>query len=304
VVQATGDGVGGVTAGGDPQLGGAELDAALLNALRTRLPETADGALELRAMEKAKIALSTSESAEVKAGESALTLTRAEFEELLAPLLDRMVATVERVLSSTGLNAQSVDEVLLVGAQGRTPRIVERLAAALGKPVRSDEGMGLNLEGAVAMGAALVGDGIIQAERAAPGIRFSGALTSPISLGIRGGAMQRILERGTRLPSVKTLSFPVSGASPLSLSFFQGDDAGIFLGAATIQLERDGELHLHFHLSPDGMASVDVTLPGGEAISLVLDRGVAPREGSAIWPELRSSTPPRGGFWTRLFGRE
>jgi len=76
----------------------------------------------------------------------AVRLTRTEFEELIAPDIDRVIALAAQVVGPTQL-----DRVLLVGGSSRVPLLARRLAEAAGRPVHLDP----EPETAVARGAAL-----------------------------------------------------------------------------------------------------------------------------------------------------
>ena len=61
-------------------------------------------------------------------------LSRAEFEELIAPLLTKTMDCVQRALDDAKLNASAIDKVVLVGGATRTPRISQLLEERLGQP--------------------------------------------------------------------------------------------------------------------------------------------------------------------------
>ncbi|CAK9783188.1 putative heat shock protein [Cutaneotrichosporon oleaginosum] len=77
------------------------------------------------------------------------SLTRAEFEAMIAPLLDRFQGPLDAALKQAGLTKEQVHSIELVGGSTRVPAIKERLQAYFGKPLSFT----LNQDEAVARGA-------------------------------------------------------------------------------------------------------------------------------------------------------
>ena len=140
---------------GDTHLGGDDIDAALLERLIDRIADDGDDDLALLleedpaarerarlAVEAAKIRLSAEAEAVVRApfvGEIAgaprhleVPLTRADLSEVAAPLLERTLRSVRRVLADARVSAGDIDELLLVGGMSRTPQVFAALLDELG----------------------------------------------------------------------------------------------------------------------------------------------------------------------------
>jgi molecular chaperone DnaK len=282
VVQLTGDDLEVITTGGDPTLGGMDFDARIAEALVSDLqaqglprPEhPSDWAPLLAAAEAAKVALSEQEQVSIPlpGGLPPFSLDRERLEALTADLVQRITLVVRQVLESSALTPQGLDEVLLLGGQGRSPLVRRRLEESLGVPVRAD----VDATGSVALGAALLGQGILDAEAGKPGATISEVLSVPIGVGERGGTLRRVLERNTRLPAEKTLVLPVT-PGPLVLALFQGPSPvaaeNEYLGTLAFSIERPGEAEVHFSLSQDGTLSLAATLPGVKrhAVALAAD---------------------------------
>ncbi|EAU90789.1 heat shock protein [Coprinopsis cinerea okayama7 len=77
-------------------------------------------------------------------------LTREELEQLIAPLLDRIQAPIERALRDSGITAEQVDAIELVGGTTRVPAVKQRIMNAVGGKALSYT---LNQDEAVARGA-------------------------------------------------------------------------------------------------------------------------------------------------------
>lgn len=77
-------------------------------------------------------------------------LSRDAYEQLIAPVLDRIALPLEQALSESGLSIDQIDAVELIGGTTRVPAVRARIQAALGgKPVSTT----LNQDEAVARGA-------------------------------------------------------------------------------------------------------------------------------------------------------
>ena len=189
---------------GDTQLGGDDIDRAIIDWISENatspLPDTPETqAALLTAAETAKKRLSSEETTRIDlpfvAGDESLSieLTRDQFEKLARPLVDRTRQHCLRALSDAGINADELDEVLLVGGSTRIPWVRRFVAQLFGREPNTSS----NPDEAIAMGA------VIQA-----GV-LSGALrqillldVTPLSLGIEtfGGLMNVIIPRNTTLP--------------------------------------------------------------------------------------------------------
>ena len=185
---------------GDTQLGGDDLDRALAEQLWDRAGAAGPvPAALVVAAESAKRRLSTEEQTRVElpfydgARSLSLGITRAEFEQVARPFVERTRAHCLRALSDAGVTAADLDEVVLVGGSTRLPLVRRYVADLFGREPHT----GQNPDEAVALGA------VIQA-----GI-LSGALrnvllldVTPLSLGIEtfGGLMNILIPRNTTIP--------------------------------------------------------------------------------------------------------
>ncbi|HKE73688.1 MAG TPA: Hsp70 family protein, partial [Acidimicrobiales bacterium] len=133
---------------GIERLGGVDIDAAIVSyVLRAIGSDGSDltsepaitAARRLRAeCTAAKEALSSDTSASISVALPGLhadvRLTRAELEEMVRPLLQETVRSLEQVIRSAGLDRTNVDRVLLVGGASRMPIVSELVTDALARP--------------------------------------------------------------------------------------------------------------------------------------------------------------------------
>ena len=241
---------------GNTRLGGDDIDAALVAHLAERIPGAHDAALFARLREaavEAKHRLSEIEETSVElpfaAGRESVSfsLTRAEFERLTAPIVERTRAHCLRALADAELKPEELDEIILVGGQTRMPLVRRLVAEIFGKEANTSQ----NPDEAVAIGA------VIQA-----GI-LSGAVQNvvllditPLSLGIEtfGGLMSVIIPRNSTIPIKRGEMFTnaVSGQRSMLVRVLQGER----------ELARDnwelGKFDLEFEQAPKGHARVGV----------------------------------------------
>jgi molecular chaperone DnaK len=128
------------------------------------------------------------------------TLTRAKFDELTHPLVDRCLGPVRRALKDAKLTPNDLDQVLLVGGSTRIPAVQELVKRELGK----EPNKSVNPDEVVAMGAAIQG-GVLTGD-----VKDVLLLdVTPLSLGIEtlGGVFTKLIERNTTIPCSKSQVF-------------------------------------------------------------------------------------------------
>lgn len=139
-----------------------------------------------------------------------VNLTRAKFDELTADLVEKTMGPTRQALSDSGLTADKIDKVLLVGGSTRTPAVQNAIRQLLGKEPHK----GINPDECVAIGAA------IQAGVLAGEVKDVLLLdVTPLSLGIEtlGGVSTRLIERNTTIPTSKSQIFSTAADSQTSV---------------------------------------------------------------------------------------
>ncbi|MGF9712734.1 molecular chaperone DnaK [Paenibacillus sp. JMULE4] len=129
-----------------------------------------------------------------------VNLTRAKFEELSAPLVERTMGPTRQALSDAGLTPDQIDKVVLVGGSSRIPAVQEAVKRLIGKEPHK----GVNPDEVVALGAA------VQAGVLTGDVKDVVLLdVTPLSLGIEtaGGVFTKMIERNTTIPTTKSQVF-------------------------------------------------------------------------------------------------
>ncbi len=254
---------------GDTHLGGDDFDEQLINFVADRFKN--ENGIDLRrdpmalqrlreAAEKAKKELSQQPTTDINlpfitadqtgAKHLQMNVTRAEFERLIDPLVERCRKPVEQALRDAKLSPKDIDEVVLVGGSTRVPKVVDFVRQQFGG---KEPHKGVNPDEVVSIGAAIQG-GIIGGE-----VKEMVLLdVTPLSLGIEteGGIMTVLIERNTTIPVEKkeVFSTAADNQTAVTVSVFQGER----------KMARDNRLLGQFNLdgippAPRGVPQVEVS---------------------------------------------
>ena len=257
-----------VATNGDTHLGGDDLDQLIIEWLIAEFKK--DQGIDVskdkmvlqrlkEAAEKAKIELSSVLETEINlpfltadaSGPKHLQmrLSRAKFEQMMQPLVDRTMAPLKQALKDSGKAPQEIDEVVLVGGSTRIPLVQKMVKEFFGKEPHK----GVNPDEVVALGAA-VQAGVLSGE-----VKDILLLdVTPLSLGIEtlGGVMTTLITRNTTIPTKKTETFSTASDNQTSVEVhvLQGERP----------MARDNRTLGKFHLdgippAPRGVPQVEVT---------------------------------------------
>jgi molecular chaperone DnaK len=253
---------------GDTYLGGDDFDLRVIDWMVEEFKK--ENGIDLKAdkmalqrlkeaAERAKVELSTATETEINlpfvtadaTGPKHLLmkLSRSRFEQLTSDLVERSVEPCKTALKDAGLDTGSVDEVLLVGGQTRTPKVLQTVQGYFGKEPNKT----VNPDEVVAVGAA------VQAAVLKGEVKEVLLLdVTPLSLGIEtlGGVFTKIIEKNTTIPTKKSQVFSTAtdNQPAVTIKVCQGER----------EMAADNKLLGNFELvgippAPRGVPQVDVT---------------------------------------------
>jgi len=249
---------------GDTHLGGDDIDNVLLGLTRSEIQQKFSVSLEdhpeavqelRKAIIAAKHTLSSEESATVRFALSGnrgaevyeRRITRAEFEELIRPIVARTMAPVKLALADAKLAPKEIDEVVLVGGSTRIPLVRRTVGEYFGRAPHTE----LNPDEVVALGAA------VQADILESGVKTMLLLdVTPLSLGIEtmGGVIAKIIPRNSTIPASAQELFTtgVENQTGIDVHVLQGER----------ELAKDCRSLAKFQLrvppAPAGLARIEV----------------------------------------------
>jgi molecular chaperone DnaK len=204
-------------------------------------------------------------------------LTRHEFERLVEDLIDKTIGPVNDAMKAAGVTPKDIDEVVLVGGQTRTPKVIEAVQKVFGK----EPNRNINPDEVVAIGAGIQG-GILRGD-----IKDMILLdVTPLSLGVEthGGMFTKVIERNSTIPTKNSLVFTTvaDNQNRVTVHVLQGER----------EFARDNKSLGQFDLigipaSPRGVPQIEVTFTidsNGIVSVTALDQATGQSQGVQINP--------------------
>jgi Fe-S protein assembly chaperone HscA len=210
---------------GDTHLGGDDIDQLLMQKVLVTsgsppnvaagFSRTSEDIQRVRqAVIRAKLELSDRDETDLLGAR----ITRADFETLIRPVVDRTLEPCRQALRDAELEPRDIDEVVLVGGSTRIPLVRRLVAELFGKTPHSE----LNPDEVVAIGAAVQADILVTGNR-----EMLLLDVTPLSLGIEtmGGVTSKIILRNSTIPATGSEMFTtaVDNQTAVDVHVLQGE---------------------------------------------------------------------------------
>ncbi|MCI0612377.1 molecular chaperone DnaK [bacterium] len=178
-----------------------------------------------------------------------LMLSRSKFEGLIEDLLEQIEKPCNEALRDAGIKPEKLNQIILVGGQTRTPKVIDRVKKIFGKEPNRE----INPDEVVAMGAGVQG-AVLNAE--VKDIVLLDVTPLPLGIETRGSNFQVIIDKNTTIPTRKALTFTTvtDNQTAVEINVLQGEGEKAYQNKSLGKFELTGILP-----APRGTPQIEVT---------------------------------------------